>query len=210
MPVSWVDAVILMMLCMGILRGRARGMSEELLDVLRWLASLFAATYLYMPLGNVLADHTVLSQLSCYLLMYALVVVAVQISFTVLRKQVGDKLVESDTFGNAEYILGMGAGALRYACIVLVALAVFHARYYTPEEIRAQVASQEQLFGSAFFPTLGGLQHEVFEQSQLGSLVRLRMPVLLIQATAPADPQLSQAGITKAREEMIDQIFESR
>jgi uncharacterized membrane protein required for colicin V production len=210
LQVSWVDAIILMMLFMGILRGRARGLSEELLDVLRWLASLMAATYLYMPLGDLLTGHTVMGPLSCYLVMYALVVVAVHISFAILRKQVGDKLVESDAFGNAEYVLGMGAGVLRYACIVLVVLAMFHARYYTPEEIRAQIASQERLFGSAFFPTLGGLQREVFEQSQLGSLVRIHLPVLLIQATAPEDRQLSHAGISRAREEMIDQIFQSR
>ena len=44
---NWFDLLLLAMICAGVLRGRKRGMSEELLDFLQWLAIIIGgATYL--------------------------------------------------------------------------------------------------------------------------------------------------------------------
>jgi len=37
------------------------------------------------------------------------------------------QIIGSDVFGNAEYYLGMCAGAVRYACVTLVVLAFLNA-----------------------------------------------------------------------------------
>lgn len=212
--VCWVDAVIVMLILFGIKRGRARGMSEEVLDFLKWLISLVVASYLYFPLGTLLADQTgLVSRLHGCLGVYLAVLLTVRISFSILRQQLGDRLLTSDLFGDGEYFLGMVTGAARYACIVLVLLSLFHARYYTQEEIRAQIAAQQGIFGSVPFPTIGAVQREVFEDSRIGSMVRQYLPMLLIQATATEGNRQMQASTNFAPErggDMFYQVLENR
>src|SRR6185503_4545166 len=99
---------------------RRRGMSEELMDVIKWLGIVAVAAYTYKPLGDFLAEQLPFGQLSCYLAVYITVIVAFKASFAFMRRQTGEKLVGSDVFGRAEYYLGMCAGAIRYTCVVIV------------------------------------------------------------------------------------------
>ena len=54
--VSWFDFVPVILLLVGVLRGRKRGMSEELLDTFKWLLIVVAAGFAYQPLGDMLAQ----------------------------------------------------------------------------------------------------------------------------------------------------------
>src|SRR5262245_28319833 len=103
--VSWMDLVTVVIIGAGVVRGRKRGISEELLDVIKWVLILVAAAYIYEPLGSMLASSTVFSLLSCYVAVYATIVAILLLLFSFIRKQVGDKLVSSDVFGDAEYYL---------------------------------------------------------------------------------------------------------
>jgi uncharacterized membrane protein required for colicin V production len=208
--VTWVDAVIAMLLLLGFRRGLTRGISEEFLDLLKWLTGLLIAAYVYLPLGQFLAEHaTLLSRHFCYLTVYVAVLVMVRFFFSSLHQRFGDKLLSSDIFGKGEYVLGTVAGVCRYACIVLVLLALFHGRYYTQEDIRAQIVAQEGLFGSAPFPTVGAVQKEVFEDSWFGATARQYLPMFLIQPTIVEENHFFQAGIAHAREAEIYQILEN-
>src|SRR5687767_11559300 len=113
---SWVDFAVIIVLLVGVIRGRRRGISEELLDVVKWLGIVAAGCYLYAPLGEILSHKLPFSRLSCYVAVYVGVIIVFQTSFAFLRRQLGEKLVSSDAFGRTEYYLGMGAGAVRYAC----------------------------------------------------------------------------------------------
>jgi uncharacterized membrane protein required for colicin V production len=135
--ISWFDLLAVVLLLVGITRGRRRGMSEELLDVLQWLTVVVVAGFLHEPLGHFLAAMSVFSLLWCYVGVYVLLALVIKLTFSVIRRSVGNKLVEGDAFGMGEYYLGMAAGGFRYLCILLVAMAFLNARYFTPQEVKA-------------------------------------------------------------------------
>ena len=54
--VGWVDLLVVVLLVVGVLRGRKRGMSEELLDVIKWSLIVLVAGLLYEPGGRWLAN----------------------------------------------------------------------------------------------------------------------------------------------------------
>ena len=54
--VGWVDLLVVILLTVGVLRGRKRGMSEELLDVIKWTLIVLVAGLLYEPGGRWLSE----------------------------------------------------------------------------------------------------------------------------------------------------------
>src|SRR5262249_48391051 len=117
--VSWVDWTVLLVILAGVVRGRRRGMSGELLDVLKWLCIVVLAGSLYGLGGELVAANTFLSLLHSNIICYVLIGLTIGLFFSFIKRRVGETLVRGDTFGNGEYYLGMFAGALRYTCIVL-------------------------------------------------------------------------------------------
>ena len=47
----------------------------------------------------------------------------------------------------------MGSGLVRFSCMLLAALALLNARYFSPTEVRAMEKYQDDVYGSDFFPT---------------------------------------------------------
>jgi uncharacterized membrane protein required for colicin V production len=208
---SWVDLAIVLLVVTGIVRGRKRGMSEELLDIIKWVAVLTAVAFILRPAGEMLAVSTMFSLLSCYVFVYTIIVVLMKLIFGFVRRQIGDKLVSSDFFGSAEYYLGMVAGAFRYLCVIIIALAFLNARYYSPEEIAADTAFQQNNFGDIRFPTLASLQSQVFARSAFGSAAREFVPFLLIPPTPPETKALAGANnVVRAREKQVQGMFDHR
>jgi uncharacterized membrane protein required for colicin V production len=205
---GWIDLLIVGVLVAGVVRGRKRGISEELLDVVKWVIIVVAAAFTYQPLGSFLSGTTPFSHLSSYLSMYVLVAVAFVVLFSFLRRAFGGKLIGGDIFGSAEYYLGMGAGAVRYACIMLVMMALLNARYYSPGEVRAHIKFQEDNFGSVFFPSVCAMQREVFDESWTGRLTKSYLGILLIKPTAPEEKGLAGASVIKARERNVYDVLE--
>jgi uncharacterized membrane protein required for colicin V production len=208
--INWVDFLVLLIVCVGVIRGRKRGMSEELLDVMKWLLIVVVAGYIYQPIGELVANMSVFSALFCYVSAYLLTVVGFIAFFAFLKPSLGDKLVGSDVFGASEYYLGMAAGALRYTCIIFVLLALLNARYYSPEEIAQENAYQEANFGSIRFPTLTTLHAAVLDNSMTGMLAREYASAFLIRSTAPEEKPMGQHNIVRTRERTINDILEKR
>jgi len=209
--VSWVDLVIVLVVITGIVRGRKRGMSEELLDIIKWVSVLAAVAFVHRPMGEMLASSAPFSLLSCYIFVYTMIVVILKVLFGVVRRQIGDKLVSSDFFGSAEYYLGMLAGGFRYACVTIIVLAFLNARYYSPEEVQADAAFQQSNFGDIRFPTFAALQNEIFTHSFIGMASRDFVPFLLIPPTAPENKALGGGNsVVRARERSVNQVLERR
>ena len=103
LPFNWIDLAVVAIVGVGVARGRKRGMSEELLDVLKWVVIVFACTRLYAPLGGMLSQATVFSTLPCYVAVYSLLALLIHLIFAAIRRQIGTKLVSSDFFGMGEY-----------------------------------------------------------------------------------------------------------
>lgn len=206
--IGWVDLLVVTLLIIGVVRGRKRGMSEEVLDVIKWVLILGVGSLCYAPIGGILSDATPFSRLSAYLTTYLVIIAVFMVVFSFLKRQLGGKILGSDTFGNAEYYLGMCAGGVRYASMIFVAMALLHARYYSPADVKAELKYQIDTYGSNIFPGLCNFQHMVFTESMAGRLTESFLPVLLIKPTAPEDKGLSTARLIKAREKEVFQVLE--
>jgi uncharacterized membrane protein required for colicin V production len=183
LPFNWFDLVLVAMLIMGIFRGRKRGMSEELMTMLQWVAVVIVCSIAYQPLGAWLAGVSLLNLLSSYVAAYVMAGLGVSIAFVLFKRLFHGKLIGSDAFGKAEYYLGMPAGMLRFGCVLLAGLALLNAPLYTLEEIRAYKEFQMKNFDSEFFPGLQTLQANVFEKSLTGPPIKKYLAFLLIKPT---------------------------
>jgi hypothetical protein len=100
--------------------------------------------------------------------------------------------VGSDVFGSGEYYLGMVAGVVRYICILIFALAFLNARLYTQTEIASDLAFQNDVYGSNFFPKLYTVQDDVFKKSLIGPQIQKELGFLLIKGTPPEQKELKR------------------
>jgi uncharacterized membrane protein required for colicin V production len=193
LPISFFDVALLVVLILGLLQGRKNGMSAELMSLLKWLAVVFVCAVAYAPLGEMLSQWVrVFSLLACYILAYLLLAGVIIGLFALVKHSLGGKLLGSDIFGRSEYYLGMGSGFVRFACILLAALALLNARYFSPTEVRAMEKYQNDVYGSTYFPGLQTLQATVFEESFSGHWIKENLAFLLIKPTAPESKDLHQ------------------
>jgi uncharacterized membrane protein required for colicin V production len=190
LPVNWFDLTVVALLIIGIFRGRKRGMSQEVLDVAKWVVIVVAAGCLYKPLADLFPQNSVFGHLFSYIVSYVLIMVVVLTVFIFIKRAVGGKLLGSDKFGSAEYPLGMVSGMIRFACMVIVALALLNARSYSSDEMTAELKYQNDNYGSQFFPTLQTIQGQVFKKSIAGPWIKSNLAFILIKPTAPEKKEL--------------------
>jgi uncharacterized membrane protein required for colicin V production len=195
LPVNVFDLVLVAVLVLGLLRGRRHGMSEELLLLLKWVAVLFGCWALYEQAGRLLAQESPFSLLTSFLVCYVVIALVIFGLFALLKRLLGGKLLGSDLFGRAEYYLGMGSGLVRYACILLAALALLNARSFTAREVQMNLAQQKELYGSDFFPGLHSVQEMVFQKSLTGPYIQRYCGFLLIKPTVPENKELHQQEV---------------
>jgi hypothetical protein len=115
--------------------------------------------------------------------------------FALVKHRLGGKLIGSDIFGRSEYYLGMASGLVRFACILLAVLAVLNARYFSPQEVRAMEAFQNDVYGKEYFPTWHTAQAVVFENSLSGPWIKDNLGFLLIKPTRPEDKEFHQKDV---------------
>ena len=190
LPIGWFDFAVVIVLLVGILRGRKNGMSEELMPFLQWLVILAAGAYFYEPLGVLIVQNAGTSLLFGYIVAYLVLAAAVKGVFTFLKRASKGKLIGSDVFGRGEYYLGMGAGMVRFACGLMLALALLNARLFSYAEVTAMQKFQMKEYGSEFFPTHQTIQQQVFVKSFIGPRIKESLGFLLIKPTAPEVKQL--------------------
>jgi uncharacterized membrane protein required for colicin V production len=192
MPFNWFDALVVVVLGFGLFRGRRNGMSKELLPTLLWLVLMPVCGLGYPSLAGALTGF-IPDKLWSFIAAYLALALAVFIVFAILQQKFAEMLVKSDFFKGGEYYLGMLAGLVRYACVLLFVLALLNARVYTPAEITAQRARDQNNFGGGpgsgfqgnFFPHLFTVQGAVFKESFLGKCVKNNLGRLLINTGQP-------------------------
>jgi uncharacterized membrane protein required for colicin V production len=193
LPISVFDLVFITMVVLGICQGRKHGMSEELMPLLTWAAIVICCGLLYEPAGRLLMTCSpdllkatdTFGMLTWYIAGYFLIAIGVLSLSAWVNQRVGGKLLGSDVFGDYEYYLGMGAGALRFSCIVVVAMALLNACYVSPIQVQARERYQQDNFGSLRLPGVYSVQQHVFKQSTFGSWIKEHAGMLLIRRTAP-------------------------
>lgn len=190
MGFNWFDMVVVVVLGFGLFRGRRNGMAKELLPLLEWLVMVPVCGLGYPMLAGMLAGFLPDPLWNC-LAAYLALALAVLIVFTILKRHLAEKLVKSDFFKGGEYYLGMLAGLVRYACVLLFVLALLNAPVYTQAEISAQRARDQQNFGGGagsgfqgnYFPHLFTVQAAVFKESFLGPRIKDNLGMLLIDTS---------------------------
>jgi uncharacterized membrane protein required for colicin V production len=182
-PFNLFDILLVMVLVGGIVHGRKHGLSLEVLSMAKWVALVVVCAGLYRPLGGLAAGTGYFDLLSCYLFSYLGLALCIFVASSVLERRLKPKLIGSDIFGRGEYFLGMGSGMLRFACILLVGLAVLNAREFSPLELKQMERYQEENYGSDIFPGLHSLQQAVFERSLTGGWIKADLSFLLITPT---------------------------
>ena len=211
LQIGWFDWMTLIVLVAGLMVGRKRGMSTELLDVFQWLLMVVAASYLYKQTGELLNSGSFFSIAFSYVLAYILIVILVKALFMGVRRALGGKLIGSDIFGRFEYYLGMMAGMVRFACMLLIGMALLHAPYYSLEEVERARKKQQENFGDVSFPTIATLQKDVFKGSMTGRFAERHLPEMLIQKSrGPARPLRGREGPAKRTEKVMEEFAPSK
>jgi uncharacterized membrane protein required for colicin V production len=194
---NFFDAIVVAVLIWGLNKGRKHGMSEELMMTMQWIVIIFAGAFLYRPFGDMMAMSAPVGHLFCYITIYVTAAIITKIVFGLFKKAVGGKLVGSDVFGGAEYYLGMISGAIRYTCMLIAAMAILNAPYYSSQDISASQAYDNKWYGSDFFPRMYQVQQTVFKDSLIGSLIKQRAGVLLITST-----KVEKVGIARRKDDL--------
>jgi uncharacterized membrane protein required for colicin V production len=192
LPGNLFDIIVIAVLGLGLMRGRKHGMSEELMSLMKWLAVVICCGLIYDPVGHWMAQSSPFSLLASFLFVYAGAALVILGLFATFRHYLGGKLVGSDIFGRSEYYLGMGSGLVRFSCMLVAALSLLNARYFSPSEVQAMERFQDDVYGSNYFPTLHSVQSVVFEKSLAGPWIKSNLGFLLIRPTQPEDKSYHQ------------------
>ena len=171
LDLAWFDVAVLLLLWGGLLRGRAKGMSNQLLELLQWLGTVFVGALLYRPIGHWLQPHLQVSSVATNVIAFLLIGSVLKLVVGRLENGISEKLLSGDYFGRLEYPLGMLAGVLIHAAVLLAALSLIRARHISAEEAKAAEKKQLAELGSTFFPDLGMIQREIFAKSMSGKFI---------------------------------------
>ena len=210
---NWFDLLLVAVLAFGLWRGRKRGMTREVLPSSQWVALVLVAGLGYAHLAALLTQSGISKGLltfmksflessatehgTAFAFGYLLLALGVSIVFVFIQRAFKAKLEGSNTFGGSEYYLGMGAGAIRYACMLIFFLAILNAPVYSPAEIAAKSAYDKKEFGGGlyngnYFPHVYEVQEAVFKKSLTGPFLKSGLMILLVNSgageTKPASP----------------------
>jgi uncharacterized membrane protein required for colicin V production len=204
---NYVDAIVLAWLIVGLLRGRKRGMTQELLPMFKWLGIVLLAGYFNQPLAAFIRQTTpgtFSGQWSC-ITAYALIALVMALLIAWLSHGLGDKLTGSDVFGKYEYYLGMLSGLIRFACMLLVLLAIMHSRVVTKAELDAIDARMKKNLEDLHPPiyVYGSIEQAIFFQSCSGKWICDNLPDILIPAAKPAEHPANEP-LKKKLQDAID------
>jgi uncharacterized membrane protein required for colicin V production len=189
-PFNWFDLALVALLIFGLFRGRKNGMSKEILPLFLWLTLVLAGGFGYKLVAQLLINFAGLkSTTSTFLLAYFIIAFVVFLIFSLLKKAFKEKLGGNNFFGSSEYYLGMMAGFIRYACILIFFLALLNAPYYSAWEIQAKKDYNARWFGGGlkgysgnYIPDLQSVQESVFKSSLTGHYLKDYLGILLIES----------------------------
>ena len=191
LPLSWFDALLVIVLGFGLWRGRRNGMTKEVMPMLQWLALVLACGYGYVLVAPTFTNTMGTGELVSDLLGYLTVALVVFLVFAMLKRIFVPLLTGSNFFGSAEYYLGMFSGMVRFACLLVIGLALLNAPVYSQAEIKAHNDYMKRWFGGGmydgnYFPDVHTVQESIFKKSIVGPYLKDYLGPVLIETTAPA------------------------
>jgi len=207
---NWFDIFVVLMIATGVFIGRKRGLSAELLDTLQWLLIVVLSAIACDPFGRAIADSWGTSPVFSYITAYVGTAIGVKLLFWLIKKAAGQKLIGSDVFGNYEYYLGMVAGGVRFACMIVFMLAILNAQPINETELAKQLKEQNEVLGHIYFPPYATIQKAVFRGSCTGILVKEHLSSQLITIDPKAGSAYKHNNIGRAREHEVYDILDRK
>jgi len=182
-------------------------MSQELLPMLQWIGIVVAGGLLYWHFSALVRQYTQSSVLWSSIVAYLLIALGVHLIYLWLKQLFAEKMVEKDPFGGAEFYLGMMAGIVRFACMVLVVMALMNSHVESQAELAKTEKFQKDNFSDIRFPTYGEIQQDVLFKSFSGYLVESNLkPILIAPINTPGPPQ-KRESIAQKKNEDLDAIL---
>lgn len=203
---DYFDGVALVWLIIGLLRGRKQGMSQELLPTFQWIGIVVLGGLFYRPLALFIRQYAPFDPLWANIFAYILIGFGVHLVYLWVKRAVGEKLVGSDLFGRSEYYLGMLAGVIRFACILIAFCALMNSRIVTQAELARTEKLQADNLSDIRLPTFGTVQQDVLFKSFTGHLVMDNLQPVLIASTTPT-PKKKSDTIAQRNEHLIDEVL---
>jgi len=203
---NYFDIVALLWLIIGLFRVRARGISQELLPLLQWLGIVTAGGLLYWSFSPLVRQNTQFSEVWSNVIAYLLIAAGVHLIYLWFKQMFAEKLMEEDLFGRGEFYLGMIAGIVRFACMMLFVMALMNSRVESAAERAKTEKFQRDWFSDIRFPTYGEFQQDVLFKSYVGNLVESHLKPILI-ATVNVAPAKKSETIAQKNNKMIDDIL---
>ena len=190
LPVNWFDGVVGAMLIIGFFRGRKRGMTKEILPLLKWVSLVVVCGLWYQMAAQLLVNTAQLSQVPSCIFGYLLLAFVIVLVFMFLKWLLASRLGDKSLFGGGEYYLGMLSGMIRLACMLVAVLALLNAPVYTAQDIKQHEAYVKRWFGGGlysgnYFPSLYTIQDQVFAKSYTGPYIKDYLGPLLIETAPP-------------------------
>ena len=125
LPFGWFDLMLVVVLGLGLFRGRKNGMTKEVLPMFQWVATVLLCGFGYETVGLFYTNILGLEVTPAFILGYLSVALFVFFVFLLVKKMLMPRLTGSNFFGGAEYYLGMISGMVRFSCVLLFGLAAW-------------------------------------------------------------------------------------
>jgi uncharacterized membrane protein required for colicin V production len=198
MPFNWFDVFVVIFLVVGAFRGRKRGMSQEVLPLLKWITLAAVCGFCYQPIATEISGGSMFNLFSASLASYLGLALIITIFFALVGRSLGGKIIGSDAFGGAEYYLGIFSGIVRFACMLIFGLALLNARLFSQVEITERNQFVKQNFDADFFPSLFQVQDNVFKESLSGPVIQKNLDFLLIKPAFPESKPIKRKEVNFA------------
>jgi uncharacterized membrane protein required for colicin V production len=203
---DYFDIVAIVWLIIGLLWGRKKGMSQELLPLFQWIGIVTAGGLLYKPFSAVIHQCTQFGPLWSNITAYLVIALGVHLLYIWFKQMFAEKLTKKDLFGGGEFYLGMLAGMVRFGCMLLFCMALMNSRVATATELAQTEKFQKDWFSDIRFPTYGEFQQDVLFKSLTGNLVQAKFKVVLIASVSSA-PAPKMDTIAQRNNKAIDDIL---
>ncbi len=203
---DYFDVFVIIWLLIGVVVGRRRGMSQEILPTLQWVGIVVAAGIFYHPFSLMVHQYAAVDMLWSSVFSYVLIGFGVHLVYLFIKKAIGEKLNGTDLFGRSEYYLGMAAGAARFACMLVALLALMNARIISKTELAQTEKMQRDNFSDIRFPTYGSVQQAVLFDSFTGSLIESNLQAVLIYPV-PASKTVKRETLAHQKEDVINEVL---
>ncbi|HUD48975.1 MAG TPA: CvpA family protein [Candidatus Baltobacteraceae bacterium] len=205
---NYVDLIVVVWLIIGLLYGRKRGMTQELLPTIQWVAIVVVAGLFYQPLSAQIQQYAHFEPLWSNVSAYLLLGFGVHLVYLWVKHLLHHKLIGTDMFGKGEYYFGMLAGMVRFGCMVIMVCALMNSRIVTKAELAKTEKAQSDAFSDIRFPTYGTIQQAVLVESYSGSLIETNLHSVMIASVTPK-PEVKTETLKQQQERLVNEIIDS-